>query len=113
MQGGVNMLAYSILMFLIGTLFLYLAISVQNGKTSLIKDYHQAKVKEEEKTAYGKGFSKGLFGIAVSLFLSGIIPFFVDIKQSVILSLVVLLGGMIISFIIIVRVQKKYNGGMF
>lgn len=107
------MLAYSILMFLIGTLFLYLAISVQNGKTSLIKDYHQAKVKEEEKAAYGKGFSKGLFGIAVSLFLSGIIPFFVNIKQSVILSLVVLFGGMIISFIIIVRVQKKYNGGMF
>jgi len=107
------MLVYFILTSVIGVLFLYLAIQVQNGKTSLIKDYHQAKVKEEEKAAYGKAFSKGLFGIAASLFLSGIISLLVDIKQSILLSVVVLFAGMIISLIIIMRVQKKYNGGLF
>ncbi len=107
------MIMYSIIMFLIAILFLYLAVNVKNGKTSLIKSYHQEKVKEEDKLAYGKAFSKGLFGIAITLFLSGVIPFFVGAKQSALLSLIVVFGGMIISFFIIVRVQKKYNGGMF
>lgn len=107
------MLIYSVIMFLIAILFFYLAVSVKKGKTSLIKDYHQEKVKQEDKPAYGEAFSKGLFGIAITLFLSGILPFFLDVKQGVLISLAVAIAGMVISFIIILRVQKKYNGGLF
>ena len=107
------MLIYSIIMFMITILFLYLAINVNNGKTYLIKSYHQEKVREEDKPDYGKAFSKGLFGISLSTFISGVIPFFLDTKESILPSLMIVFGGIMISFIIIIRVQIKYNGGIF
>ncbi|MBQ3504315.1 MAG: hypothetical protein IJA75_06400, partial [Oscillospiraceae bacterium] len=70
-------------------------------------------VKEEEKAAYGKAFSKGMFGMAASMILSGVVTLFGESKSFMIASLVVLFLGFAISIAVLLRVQKKYNGGVF
>lgn len=105
------MLAYSVIMFAVAILFLGLAAAIYRGNTNLIHDYHQTKIKESDKKAYGKAFSKGMLAIAVSLILSGAIALLGDTTSLMLISIGILLVGLIISFIVIVKVQKKFNGG--
>lgn len=101
---------FMILMFIFGFIFLMLGMLIYQGNTYLIHDYHQNNVKEEEKVAYGKAFSKGTFGIGISFILSGIISLF-HVSESIITG--VLIFGIFFSVGMIVTVQKKYNGGIF
>ena len=50
------MLLYSIILFLVGGLFIGLSIAIYKGKTNLIHDYHQTKV--TDPVGYGKAFGK-------------------------------------------------------
>ena len=59
--------------------------------------------------AYGKAMGKALMGIAIPLIIAGVIGLF----TTSVLVTVILIVGLVISFIAIFRVQKKYNGGMF
>ena len=61
-------------MFLVAALFMVLGIAIYKGKTNLIHDYHQKKVKD--KSAYGKAFGKAMLLIATVMLLSGIIGLF-------------------------------------
>ena len=103
------MLVYSIIMFAVAALFLGLGVAVYQGNTKLIHDYHQTKVKETERKAYGKAFAKGMFAICATLFISGLIAL-MDILG---VSLIVLLMGLIVSVVMLAKVQRKYNGGLF
>lgn len=105
------MLAYSVIMFAVAILFLGLAAAIYRGNTNLIHDYHQTKIKESDKKAYGKAFSKGVLAIAVSLILSGAIALLGDTTSLMLISVGLLLVGLTISFIVIAKVQKKFNGG--
>ena len=107
------MLIYTIITLAISIPFVWLGIRINRGEIFLIHDYHQKNVKEEEKTAYGKDFSKGMFGLAASLIASGIVALFGESKEFMIASLVILFLGFAISFAVLLRVQKKYNGGLF
>ena len=107
------MIVYSIIMFVTAVLFLVLGISVYKGNTDLIHDYHRTKVKETERQEYGRAFAKGLFAICATLLISGIIALFYEQGFIVIISLSVLIVGLIASFIVLAKVQKKYNGGLF
>lgn len=107
------MIAYSIIMFAIAGLFLVLGIAIYKGNTKLIHDYHQTHVKESERREYGRDFAKGMFAICAALIVSGIIALFGEEGAIVTASLIVLVVGLIISFVILARVQKKYNGGFF
>lgn len=107
------MIAYSVLMFIIAVLFFGLAVAIYRGNTNLIHSYHQTHVKERDQKDYGKSFSKGLFVLSISLIFSGIIALFGTTTPVVMISISVLLIGMMIGFIILVKVQKKFNGGMF
>jgi preprotein translocase subunit SecG len=107
------MLGYSILMIVMGLLFLILGIMICKGNTKLIHDYHQMKIREEDKPAYGKDFSRGIFIIALSVFISGVIALFGYSATIVTAALIVLFAGLIIGLVIIARVQKKYNNGIF
>jgi len=111
--GGEKMIAYSILMFAIAVLFLVFGIAIYKGNTKLIHDYHQTHIKESERQEYGRAFSKGMFAICATLIISGIVALFWEEKTIIDLSLTVLIAGLIVSFIILARVQKKYNGGFF
>ena len=108
------MIAYFIIMFVTAVLFLALGIAVYKGNTKLIHDYHQRNIKESERTEYGRAFAKGMFAICATLLISGVIALFSNKADPIAaVSLIVLFAGFIVSSILIVTVQKKYNGGLF
>ncbi len=107
------LLAHSITMFVGAALFLALGTAIYRGNTKLIHDYHQRNIKESERTEYGRAFAKGMFAICATLLLSGIIALFGKDDQIATVSLIVLFAGLIISGVVIIKVQKKYNGGLF
>lgn len=81
-------------------------------KTGLIHEYHRERVRSEDMAAYGRAFSTGLFALAGTLVLSGIVPLLWTLPGAVTASLVVLFVGLAASFAILWRVQRRYNGGM-
>ena len=107
------MIVYSIIMFATAVLFLALGIAVYKGNTKLIHDYHQTNIKESELMEYGRAFAKGMFAICATLLISGIIALLGKEGPIAAVSLIVLFAGLIVSSIVIVAVQKKYNGGLF
>lgn len=105
------MIAYSFFMFAIAVLFLIFGIAIYKGNTKLIHDYHQTHVKESERREYGRAFATGIFTICATLFISGIIALFGEKGAIVTASLITLFVGLVVSFVILAKVQKKYNGG--
>ena len=102
------MLMYSILMFMVATVFIGISIAIYKGKTDLIHAYHQTKV--TDKAAYGRAFGKAMLVIAIALLLSGIIGL---LEELAMLAVLVLVIGLCIGIGCIVAVQKKYNNGIF
>lgn len=102
------MLMYSILMFMVATVFIGISIAIYKGKTDLIHAYHQTKV--TDKAAYGRAFGKAMLVIAIALLLSGIIGL---LEKLAMLAVLVLVIGLCIGIGCIVAVQKKYNNGFF
>lgn len=102
------MLMYSILMFMVATVFIGISIAIYKGKTDLIHAYHQTKV--TDKAAYGRAFGKAMLVIAIALLLSGIIGL---LEKLAMLAVWVLVIGLCIGIGCIVAVQKKYNNGIF
>ena len=105
------MITYSIIMFLTAVLFGVLGVSIYRGKTNLIHDYHQTNV--TDKSAYGKSFGKAMFIISTALLLSGILSLWGDSEKITLIAVIVLIVGLLIGFICIFLVQKKYNNGIF
>ena len=103
------MVLYSIILFAVAALFFLLGRSIYRGNTDLIHDYHQTKV--TDKIGYGKAFGKAMAVIAVAMALSGAISLFGDSAMGI--AFAALLVGLLVGTIAIVRVQKKYNGGVF
>ena len=108
---GNIMITYSIIMFLTAVLFGVLGVAIYRGKTNLIHDYHQTNV--TDKSAYGKSFGKAMFVISTALLLSGIVSLLGDSEKITLVAVAVLIVGLIIGFICIFCVQKKYNNGVF
>ena len=102
---------YSIIMFVVGLLFVGLSIAIYKGKTNLIHDYHQTNV--TNKAAYGKAFGKAMLVIAIAMLFSGIVSLLDDSEITAIIAVAVLIIGLIIGFVCIAAVQKKYNNGVF
>lgn len=101
------MLPFSLIMFAVAALLLVMAALIYRGRTDLIHDYHQTKVKD--KAAYGRAFGKALACVALPLIAAGIAGLFTD---SVWVGLG-LLACMVPAMIPLLLVQKKYNGGLF
>jgi len=99
---------YSIIMFLVAAIFTVLSIAIYKGKTDLIHDYHQTKVKD--KAAYGKAFGKAMFVITAAILLSGIIGL---LDKFALFAVAVLIIGLIIALACIAAGQKKVNNGIF
>lgn len=107
LKAASNSTAFSIFMFIIAFIILSVGVLIYSGKTQLIHEYHQRKV--IDKKGYGKAFGKAFMGMSVPLIISGIIGLF-HISGWI---AVILIVGIIIAFIPIVIVQKRYNGGLF
>ena len=105
------MLLYSIIMFAGAVLLSAFSIAIYRGKTNLIHDYHQTKVRD--KAAYGRAFGKALVCFAAAMLLSGIVGLFADTEIIKIVAVAVLILGLGIGIGCLVAVQKKYNQGVF
>ena len=103
------MILFAVIMFLTAVAFAVMAVLIYKGRTELIHDYHQTKVKD--KTSYGKAFGKAMGVIANSMALSGVIALFGE--KIMWLAMTVLFAGLAVGLIRIFCVQKKYNGGVF
>ena len=109
LKGSADMTVYAVIMFLTAVIFGVVAVLIYKGKTNLIHDYHQTKV--TDKAGYGKAFGKAMVVITGSMTLSGAVALFGE--SSMWGSVTVLVVGLIAGMVAIVRVQKKYNGGVF
>ena len=107
------MLVYSLLMFAIGLLFIGLGLSIRRGNTKLIHDYHQKNVKAAERQAYGRAIAKRMFAICATLLASGVVALFGEGGAVLTISLLILFAGQAVSIGMLVKTQKKYNGGVF
>ena len=107
------MVVFAVSVFLAGALILAIGIAVYRGNAKLIHDYHQQKVKEEDRPAYCRAIAKGLFLMAGSLILSGLVNLLGESGPVILATLAIFATGIIASLIYIYRVQKKYNGGLF
>lgn len=105
------MILYSIILFIVAVPMVKVSLAIYRGKTELIHDYHQTKV--TDKTAYGKAFGKAMLLVSGSLLLSGIIGLFGSSDSIAMAAVTVLFVGLTIGIAGIVRVQKKYNQGVF
>ena len=105
------MLAYSILMFAVVVLLFVFGVLIHRGNTKLIHDYHQTRV--TDKQAYGKAFGKALIVFGAAPLASGIVALFGTSGKIAAISVAVLIVGIAIGFSLILKVQKKYNKGLF
>ena len=103
------MIAYAMIMFGVGALFTILSVQIYKGKTDLIHDYHQTKV--TDKVGYGRAFGKALGVLPGAMSLSGAIALLGE--TAVWWAIGVLTAGLLVGILAILRVQKKYNGGVF
>lgn len=103
------MIGYAIIMIVTGIMFAVVAVLIYKGKTELIHDYHQTKV--TDKTGYGKAFGMAIAVMATAMTLSGAISLFGE--RAMWLAVALLIVGLLTGIIAIIRVQKKYNGGIF
>ena len=103
------MVIYAMIMFVTAGIFAIVAAKIYKGKTELIHAYHQTKVMD--KVGYGKAFGKAFCVVAGTMALSGVIALFGETTMWV--AVAVLTVGLIAGMIEIIRVQKKYNGGLF
>lgn len=105
------MLGYSIMILAVSVLFAVLSVLIYRGNTSLIHSYHQEKVTDQK--GYGRAFGKALSPIAIGAFVSGAIPIFDGSEAAATVSLGALTAGIVLALVLIIMVQKKYNGGLF
>ena len=103
------MILYAIIMLVTAALFAVVAVKIYKGSTDLIHDYHQEKV--TDKLAYGKAFGKAMGILAGAMALSGLVSLLGENAMQI--AVAILAIGLIAGIVAIVRVQKKYNGGVF
>ena len=101
----------AILYFAIAVLFIVVGILIFRGNTGLIHDYHRKSVKDFD--GYGKSMGKGVIGMGVPFLLGAIVSLCLNSDKGTIVGIVIVLSGFALSFIYILKVQKKYNGGLF
>ena len=102
------MLIYSVILFLAALVFAGMGVAIYMGKTALIHDYHQTKIKD--KPAYGRAFGKVMIAIAFAFLLSAVLGLFDNLA---LLSVAVLVLGIVVGIGLIAAVQRKYNKGLF
>ncbi len=101
----------AILYLALAAIFIVVGILIFRGNTDLIHNYHQKNVKDFDR--YGKAMGKGVIGMGVPFLLGAIVSLCLNSDKGTIVGIVIVLSGFALSFIYILKVQKKYNGGLF
>ena len=101
------MLVFALILFAVSILFAGIGIALFHGKTDLIMEHHQTRV--TDKTAYARAFSVPMFIIAGSMGLAGILA----LLDTAWISVGALISGLTVAIAWIIRIQMKYNRGLF
>lgn len=101
------MVVYSVILFAAAAALIVCSVLIYRGRISLIHAHHRTRVKD--KAGYGRAMGKALAVMSLPLIAAGVLAFF---TASAALTLV-LVGGLALSCIPLVLVQRKYNGGLF
>ena len=78
-------------------------------RISLVHDYHTRKVKEADVPAYTRLMGFGLLAIGAGCVLTGVIALGLERP----LGWIALPAGFFVGLALMLRAQKKYNGGIF
>lgn len=105
------MIVYALIMFAAAVLFFIVGIRIYRGKTELIHDYHQVNV--TDKAAYGKAMGKAMLGMGTVMAVSGGIDCLDAAGKMPFAAPAVLMAGIFVDLLVILHIQKKYNGGIF
>ncbi len=102
---------YSFVMLLAGAALTAVGASVCRGKTELIHSYHQQRV--TDKAAYGRAMGRAIVLMGVFFALS-VVPLFVSRSRAAdMLSIGLMSAGIVVSLVLIICAQIKYNKGIF
>lgn len=92
----------------IGFLLRVLASLISQGNTWLIPAFLQQSVQEEDKRSYASAFARPVTVIGMCFWMSSVAAF-LEVSH-IIIAVILILGGLI-SSLLLMRVQKKYNRG--
>ena len=101
--GMIVFLAVGILCFVFGLLLW------KKRRISLVHDYHTRKVQEADVPAYTRLMGFGLLAIGAGCVLTGVVAFGLERP----LGWIAFPAGFLVGLALILRAQKKYNGGVF
>lgn len=103
------MIIFIILTELLALLFFVIGRTIGKGNIESIHSYHRKNVKDEDKMAYAKLHSKGMYSIALGFFIEGIVNY-LRIEN---FDALIIFGSIAIGFLFFNKAQKKYNGSWF
>ena len=99
-----------IVTLIIGAVFCFIGWRIwKNEQITLIHDYHYKKVSENDRKAYTEMIGKACIIIGLGIILTGVI----DYMSSTIYGWICFGICFVTGFTIMVKAQKKYNGGIF
>lgn len=98
------------LMLVIGGTFVIIGLRIwKKQQITLIHEYHYSKVSEEDKKAYTELMGKACMIMGIGMVLTGIVDFTTKTPYGWVCFIILFIFGLIM----MVRAQKKYNGGIF
>ena len=105
------MWVYSVIMLIVAAVLIAVGAATYGGRTGLIHSYHQQRV--TDKAGYGRAMGRAIVLMGVFFALS-VVPLFVSRSRAAdMLSIGLMTAGIVVSLILIVCAQIKYNKGIF
>ena len=105
------MILYAILLVFFGAMMIIGGLRVYFTGIEYIYDYYTADV--TDTAAYGRANGLALMIFALPTLICGVLQLILRTNLMVYISLAVLVIALFVSFYFFLRIQKKYNGGMF
>ena len=102
---------FGMIIFLaVGLLCLVLGLLLwKKQKLSLVHDYHTRRIQEEDVPAYSRLLGFGLLAIGAGCVLTGVVALGLERP----LGWIAFPAGFLAGLALILRAQRKYNGGVF
>ncbi len=98
------------LMLAIGGTFVFIGFRIwKKEQITLIHDYHYSNVSAQDKKPYTEQMGKACIIMGIGMLLTGIVDFMTKTSYGWVCFIVSFIWGMTM----IVKAQKKYNGGIF
>lgn len=102
--------------FLTGIPCILLGRSIMRGKLSLIQTYHQSRVSEADKGAFGKQVGLGTILTGIGLLVFGIlsaVTVYTGMDVFLLAGTVPLVGFLLAGLMVIFHAMEQYNKGIF